>query len=262
MAEEMSQSINPELRPSGAFLVTGGTRGIGRAISVEFARTGAYVIANYLRNEKTAEELQAQAKAEKLPLELCRADLTTQDGLEKVATAVGEVGRPFFGLVHCAAIGAHKPIAELTARHFEWTMALNVRSFFELVKRLLPHFESGSSIVALSSPGAARAIPNYAVVGASKGALESLARYLAVELAPRGIRTNVLAPGAVQTDAWKIIPEGETKLAEAAKRSPLGRLITPEEVARTASFLCSPAATGINGHTLVVDGGASIASWC
>jgi len=262
MAESKSQFVSAECRLSGAILVTGGTRGIGRAVSVEFARAGAYVIANYLRNEKAASELQAQAEAEKLQLDFCRSDLTTPDGLQKTATAVGQLGRPFFGLVHCAAIGAHRPVAELTARHFEWTMALNVRSFFELVKLLLPNFVTGSSIVALSSPGAARAIPNYAVVGASKGALESLARYLAVELAPRGIRTNVLAPGAVATDAWKKIPEGEIKLEEAAKKSPLGRLITPEEVARAAVFLCSPAATGINGHTLVVDGGASIASWC
>ncbi|MBV8101634.1 MAG: SDR family oxidoreductase [Verrucomicrobia bacterium] len=262
MTELKSQFISAEFSPPGAFLVTGGTRGIGRAISVEFARAGAYVIANYLRNEKAASELQAQAEAEKFQLDFCRADLTTADGLQKVATAVGQLGRPFLGLVHCAAIGAHKPVAELTARHFEWTMALNVRSFFELVKLLLPNLVVGSSIVALSSPGASRAIPNYAVVGASKGALESLARYLAIELAPRGIRTNVLAPGAVATDAWKVIPGGEIKLGEAAKRSPLGRLITPEEVARAALFLCSPAATGINGHTLIVDGGASIASWC
>lgn len=262
MAESKSQFISAEFRLSGTILVTGGTRGIGRAISIEFARAGAYVVANYLRNEKAASELQAQAKAENVQLDFCRADLTTQDGLQKVTTAVSQLGRPFSGLVHCAAIGAHKPVDELTTRHFEWTMALNVRSFFELVKLLLPSFVVGSSIVALSSPGASRAIPNYAVVGASKGALESLARHLAVEWAPRGIRTNILAPGAVATDAWKAIPGGELKLGEAAKSSPLGRLITPEEVARAALFLCSPAATGINGQTLVVDGGASIASWC
>lgn len=262
MSELKSQLVTSELRLTGAVLITGGTRGIGRAISLEFARAGAHVIANYLRNEKAADQLRAQAEAEKLDLDLCRADLTTDDGLQKVTVAVSQVGRPFFGLVHCAAIGAHKPVAELTARHFDWTMALNVRSFFELVKLLLPNFVVGSSIVALSSPGASRAIPNYAIVGASKGALESLARHLAVELAPRGIRTNVVAPGAVATDAWKVIPGGESKLADAAKRSPLERLITPEEVARAALFLCSPLATGINGHTLVVDGGASVASWC
>lgn len=247
---------------SGTFLITGGTRGIGRAISVEFARAGAHVIANYLRNETTARELKALADAEKLHLDLCRADLTTAEGLQQIATAVERGGSPVCGLVYCAAIGAHRPFVELTARHFDWTMALNVRSFFELVKLLLPKLANGASIVVLSSPGASRAVPDYAVVGASKGALESLARHLAVELAPRGIRTNILAPGAVATDAWKAIPGGETRLAEAARRSPLRRLVKAEEVARAAQFLCSTAAAGVNGHTLVVDGGAATAAWC
>jgi NAD(P)-dependent dehydrogenase (short-subunit alcohol dehydrogenase family) len=247
---------------AGTFVITGGTRGIGRAIAIEFARGGAHVIANYLRNEKTAGELNALAKEEELHFDLCRADLTTSEGLQRVAAAVDQTGAPLCGIVHCAAIGVHRPIAELTVRHLDWTMALNVRSFFELVKLLLPKLVSGSSILALSSPGASRAIPNYGIVGASKGALESLARHLAVEWAPLGIRTNILSPGAIATDAWKAIPEGDAKLEEAARRSPLKRLVTPEEVAQAARFLCSPAAAGINGQTLVVDGGAGIASWC
>jgi NAD(P)-dependent dehydrogenase (short-subunit alcohol dehydrogenase family) len=252
----------PRISLSGAFLISGGTRGIGRAISLEFARAGAHVIANYLRNETAARELKDLAETEKIRLDLCRADLTTPQGLQQAAAAVKQTGSPLCGLVHCAAIGAHRPFAELTVRHLDWTMALNLRSFFELVKLLLPNFVAGASIVAVSSPGASRAVPDYSVVGASKGALESLARHLAVELAPRGIRTNILAPGAIATDAWKAIPGGESKVAEAAKRSPLGRLVTPEEVARAASFLCSKAAAGVNGHTLVVDGGAAVASWC
>jgi enoyl-[acyl-carrier protein] reductase III len=262
MAESKPLTQNPLIPLSGVFLITGGTRGIGRAISIEFARAGAHVIANYLRNEKTAGELKTLAEAENLKLDLCRADLTTPDGLRTTVATIEQTGSPLGGLVHCAAIGAHRPVAELTARHLDWTMALNLRSFFELVKLLLPNFAAASSVIVLSSPGASRAIPDYAIVGASKGALESLARHLAVEWAPRGIRTNILVPGAVATDAWKAIPGGEAKLAEAAKRSPLGRLITPEEVAQTARFLCCPAASGINGHTLVVDGGAGIASWC
>jgi len=262
MSQAKPEAMKTGFSLSGAFLVTGGTRGIGCAISMEFARAGAHVIANYLRNEKTAGELKSLADDEKLRFDLCRADLTSPDGLQKVAAEVDQISSPLCGLVHCAAIGAHRPIADLTVRHLEWTMALNVRAFFELVKLLLPKLVPGSSIVALSSPGASRAVPDYAVVGASKGALESLARHLAVELAPRGIRTNVVAPGAIATDAWKAIPGGEAKLGEAARRSPLGRLVTCEEVAQTARFLCSPAASGINGQTLVVDGGAGIASWC
>ena len=246
---------------SGLFLVTGGTRGIGAAISTQFARAGARVIANYLRNEAAARALKSLAEAERVCLELCRADLTAPGGLRQLEAAVDKAGGPLCGVVHCAAIGAHRPFSQLTARHLDWTFALNVRAFFELVQMLMPRLVSGSSLVALSSPGATRAIPNYAVVGASKGALESLARHLAIELAPKGIRVNIIAPGAVATDAWKAIPDGGARLAAAADRSPMRRLVTAQEVALAAQFLCSPAASGINGHTLVVDGGAGIAAW-
>lgn len=243
---------------SGSFFITGGTRGIGRAISLRFARAGAKVIANYLRDENSARELKTQAERDQLPVTLCRADLTTPKGLEEVEALIKQNGQPLAGLVHCAATGTHRPFAELTSRHLQWTMSLNVSSFFELVKMNLARFANGSSILAMSSAGALRAVPNYSVIGASKGALESLARHLAVELAPRGIRVNVIAPGAVATTVWDAIPDREKRLAEASARSPLGRLVTVEEVASTAHFLCSRAASGINGQTLTVDGGAGI----
>jgi enoyl-[acyl-carrier protein] reductase III len=250
--------MNGPFQLSGTFLVTGGTRGIGRAISTQFARAGACVIANYVRNEAAARELKALAEREQLQVELWRADLMVPEALKQVEAALARTAPPLRGLIHCAATGTFRPVTELTGRHLDWTLAVNMRAFFELVKILLPRFVSGSSVVAISSLGAIRAAPDYAAVGTSKGALEALARHLAVELAPRGIRVNILAPGAVATDAWKAIPGGEGRLAEAARRSPLGRLVTPEEVALAAQFLCSPAAAGINGHTLVVDGGASV----
>ena len=169
-----------------------------------------------------------------------------------------DVGKPLSGFVHCAATGVHRPIAELTKRHLEWTFSLNVGAFFELIKILMPYFSKTSSVVAVSSPGALRALPHYSVVGSSKGALAALARHFAVELAPRGIRVNILVPGTVLTDAWKAIPDSEDRLAEAARRAPIGRLVTPDEVASAAQFLCSKAASGIVGHTLFVDGGAGI----
>ncbi|MFZ0930128.1 MAG: SDR family oxidoreductase [Syntrophobacteraceae bacterium] len=243
---------------SGKMLVTGGTRGIGRAISLRFARAGATVIANYVRNEKAAEELTRLAAQEGLPIELCRADLTSPRGLEQIEHAVKDVGDPLSGFVHCAATGVHRPLAELTKRHLEWTFSLNVTAFFELMKILMPYFSETASVVAVSSMGATRALPAYSVVGASKGALSALARHLAVELAPKGIRVNILAPGTVLTDAWKVIPDSEQRLAEAVRRTPIGRVVTPDEVASVAQFLCSQAAVGIVGQTLCVDGGAGI----
>jgi len=161
-------------------------------------------------------------------------------------------------MVHCAATGIHRPIEELTERHFDWTFNLNVRTFFRLIKLLMPRFTQRSSVVAVSSWGALRALPSYSLVGSSKGALEALARHLAVELAPRGIRVNILTAGAVLTDAWKAMPNSEERIAETIRRTPAERLVTVEEVAYAAQFLCSDAAAGIIGHTLVVDGGAGI----
>jgi len=239
-------------------LVTGGTRGIGQAISLRFARSGAKVIANYLRNEEAAEHLKAITAEERLDVALCRADLTNERGLEQLEGSLQEQGPRLSGLVHCAATGIHRPIEELTERHFDWTFNLNVRVFFKLIKLLMARFSAGSSIVAVSSWGALRALPYYSLVGSSKGALEALARHLAVELAPSGVRVNILTAGAVVTDAWKAMPNSEARIAETIRRTPAGRLVTAEEVAYGAQFLCSDAASGVIGHTLVVDGGTGI----
>ena len=239
-------------------LVTGGTRGIGQAISLRFARAGATVIANYLRNEQAAEQLRAIATEERLAISLCRSDLTNERGLEQLDRSLQELGPNLSGLVHCAATGIHRPIEELTERHFDWTFNLNVRVFFKLIKLLMARFSEGSSIVAVSSWGALRALPSYSLVGSSKGALEALARHMAVELAPRGIRVNILTAGAVLTEAWKAMPNSEARIAETVRRTPAGRLVTTEEVAYGAQFLCSDAASGIIGHTLVLDGGTGV----
>lgn len=239
-------------------LVTGGTRGIGHAITLRFARAGASVLANYIRDHDSAEKLKQRAEQERLAIEICRADLTAEKGMECLLAALDEFGQHLDCLVHCAATGVHRPLDELTLRHFDWTMALNIRAFFDLVRRLLPKFIEGGSILAISSEGAVRALPQYALVGTSKGALEALVRHLAAELGPRGIRVNALAPGAVATDAWKVLPHAEERLAEMIRRTPLGRLVDFEEVASAAQFLCSDAASGIIGQTLVVDGGFRI----
>jgi enoyl-[acyl-carrier protein] reductase III len=255
----MSASENDLFSLHGkTILITGGTRGIGEAISLRFARAGATVIANYIRNEQAAEHLKAVATEEQLAIYLCRADLTNERGLEQLDRSLQERGGVLSGLVHCAATGIHRPIKELTDRHFDWTFNLNVRSFFKLTKLLMARFTKGSSIVAVSSWGALRALPHYSLVGSSKGALEAFARHLAAELAPQGIRVNILTAGVVLTDAWKAIPDSDARIAEAIRRTPSGRLATAEEIAYGAQFLCSDAAAGMIGHTLVLDGGAGI----
>lgn len=237
-------------------VVTGGTGGLGRAICLELAREGADVIASYAHREEPASALISAAAAEQLSVRLVRGDLTSAEGRQRVMTEVGETSLD--GLVHCAATGVHRRVEELTTRQWDFTFALNVSAFLLLVQQLLPKFAAGASLVALSSEGAVRVVPAYAAIGASKGALESLCRYLAVELASRQIRVNVLAPGHVITPAWEAFPDAEARLDEARRHTPRGQLVTAEEVAQVARFLCSPASTGINGQKLVVDGGRSI----
>ncbi len=239
-------------------LVTGGTRGIGRAISWQLACAGASVLANYVHNDAMAESLRAEAKEAGLAIQICRADLTSKKGLDALAAEVGPPDMALSALVHCAATGVHRPIDALTTRHLDWTFALNVRAFFDLVLLLLPRLREGASVLAVSSEGAVRAVPFYTVVGASKGALEAMARHLAVELAPRGVRVNILSPGSILTEAWDAFPDKEARLEKERARTPRGRLVTLSEVGQVAQFLCSDAASGIVGQTVVVDGGKGI----
>lgn len=240
-------------------LITGGTRGVGRAISLQFARSGARVLANFVRDQKAADDLESIARSEGLALTTCRADLTNETGQQRLMEAVGAL-EPLTTFVHCAASGVHRPVDQLTARHFDFTFALNVRAFLQLTVALLPRFAPPASIIAVSSEGAHRAVPHYTLVGSSKGALESMVRHFAAELAPRNIRVNALAPGTVLTDAWKTLPDAQRRLDDAAKRSPIGRLVSLDEVARAAQFLASDASSGIIGHTLVVDVGSHLVS--
>lgn len=239
-------------------LVSGGTRGVGRTISVEFARAGATVFANYVRNQAAADELAALAKAESLDIRLVRADISADAGSKQLLEFVDAQGRKLDAFIHCAATGVHKPVEQLTLRHYDWTFALNTRAFFHLTIQLLPRFAPAASVVAMSSAGAQFAVEQYTLIGASKGALEAMVRHFAAELAPKGIRVNAVSPGTLHTDAWNAMPNAGERLERSAKNTPIQRLVTLEEVAHTTRFLCSAASSGITGQTLVVDGGARI----
>jgi len=138
-------------------------------------------------------------------------------------------------------------------------MAINAGALLPLVQHFvkLPSREE-KTVVAVSSLGATRAIPNYTAVGASKAALESMVRHMAAELAPQGVRINAISAGTVDTDALKFFPNREQLLEESSRRTPAGRLLTAQDVANTVVFLCTPFASMIHGQTIVVDGGYSI----
>jgi enoyl-[acyl-carrier protein] reductase III len=160
--------------------------------------------------------------------------------------------------VHNAATGVIKPALETEDKHWDWTLNANARALLSLARACAPDMPNGSSIVAVSSLGAQRVLENYVLVGTSKAALESVVRYLAVELSPRGIRVNAVSAGVVETEALDHFPNREQMLSAGKTRTPAGRLVEPEDVAGAVAFLCSPDADMLRGHTLIMDGGYSL----
>lgn len=241
-----------------AALITGGSRGIGRAIAIRLAASGADVAVNYVRHRRDAEETAAQVAKLGRRCLLVKANVANGDDVREMFLAIsGELGRLDI-LVSNAASGVLKPALELTERHWNWAMDINARALLTLVQQGLPLMVRGSRVMAVSSLGSVRAIENYTTVGASKAALESLVRHLAVELGPRGINVNTISAGAVDTDALKHFPNREEILRLATERTPLGRLTMPEDVADVALFLCSGLAGMIQGQVITVDGGYAI----
>ena len=234
-------------------LVTGGSRGIGRAIALRFARDGARRVAiGYLRNDRAAEETANELRTAGAEPVLVRGNVTSDRVLREVE-ALG----PLDVLVHNAATGVIRPALETEDRHWDWTLNANARALLSLARVVAPSMPQGSSIVALSSLGAQRVLENYVLVGTSKAAVESLVRYLAVELAPRGIRVNAVSGGVVETGALEHFPNREEML-RAGAANPVGRLVSPDDMAGAVAFLCSPDADMVRGQTLVVDGGFSL----
>ena len=238
----------------GSVLVTGGTRGIGKTIALRLASEGAArVVLGYLRNDAAAEAAAEEVREAGADPLLVRGNVAS----DKVIAEFASHG-PYAVVVHNAATGVIKPALETEDKHWDWTLNANARALLSLARACAPDMESGSSIVAISSLGAQRVLENYVLVGTSKAALESVVRYLAVELSPRGIRVNAVSAGVVETEALDHFPNREDMLRSGRTRTPAGRLVEPDDIAGAVAFLCSPDARMVRGHTLIVDGGYSL----
>lgn len=247
-------------------LVTGGSGDIGRAICLTLARCGASVSFSYFSDHEGARRTSRELIELGAPQpRVLRVNFgQARSSAEFIQQASSEFEHIDL-LISNAASGVFRPARELGDRHFQWAMDVNARSLLLLAQGLTarrgeapPVLRPGSVIVALSSLGAVRAIPHYTALGASKAALESIARHLALELGPQGIRVNVVSPGLVPTRALDHFPNKADLLAVAGGRTPLGRLCTPDDVAGVVALLCSPQAAMIHGQTIHVDGGYSI----
>ena len=239
-------------------LVTGGARGIGRAIAKKLAASGADVAVNYYNSHDEAEALCAEVRALGRRAVAIQGSVGVPDSVDEIFDALRSHFDHLDIVVSNAASGVLKPVMEMGLKHWRWCVETNALAVNLLAQRAVPMMKDGGRIIAMSSLGAQRAMPGYGFIGASKAALEALVRALAQELGPRGIRVNTVSAGVVDTDALAYFPNRDQLLENFAQRTPAGPVLTPDDVAGAVYLLCLPESAMINGHTLVVDGGFCI----
>ncbi len=245
-------------------LVTGGGRGIGKAIAKRLAAEGADIVINFFRNREPAEETADEIRQMGRQVEVIRANIADPDALERMFTAIQERFQGLDILINNAASGYNRPVLEQRVKGWDWTMNINARAALFAAIHAVPLMETRGrgTIVNVSSIGGRRVLPEYVTVGASKAALEAVTRYLAVELAAKQIVVNAVSAGPVDTEALRHFPllqdALQQRLQRFAQHTPAGRNVTPEDIAGVVAFLCTPDAAMICGQIIVVDGGFTL----
>lgn len=248
----------PETLEGKVALVTGGARGIGRAIALKLAAHGCDIAINYYNSHEEAEALCEQLRELGRRAIAIQGSVAEPDSVKEIFGRFKETFDKVDILVSNAASGVLKPTLSMNRKHWRWCLETNALAVLLTAQQAVEIMPSGGRILALSSLGASRAIPEYGFVGASKAAVESLVRSLAQELGPKGIRVNTISAGVVDTDALAYFPNRNSLLQSYRERNPTQQELLPNHVADAAYLLCLPEADMINGHTLVVDGGFAI----
>jgi enoyl-[acyl-carrier protein] reductase III len=239
-------------------LITGGSRGIGRALSLKFSRLGATVLINFLQNTKKAEETQRLIQKSGKKCLLYQSNLNNPEEISQMMSKITDDFGRLDILVHNAALGVFKPTLQIRTNQWDLSMNINARALLLLAKKSIKLMKNGGNIIGISSLGSHRVAPNYGAIGISKAALESLIRYLAVEMAPYNIRVNGVAGGIIKTESIKKFPEYEKATAMVLKNIPAKRLGMPDDIANAVIQLVSDEASWIYGQIFVVDGGQSL----
>jgi len=239
-------------------LVTGSGRGIGRAVALKLASQGADIIVNFFRRRDAAEQTARDVEALGVKAKVIRANVGDPAKIDEMFDTIGNNFGHLDILINNAASGVGRAVMDLDVKAWEWTMNINARAVLLCAQRAAKLMEGrGGKIISISSLGSFLVLPTYTIVGVSKAALEALTRYLAIELAPKGICVNAVAGSAVETEALKFYIK-EQLIPDTRQATPAGRMVLPEDMANVVAFLCSEEAFMIRGQTIIVDGGTSV----
>jgi NAD(P)-dependent dehydrogenase (short-subunit alcohol dehydrogenase family) len=239
-------------------LVTGASRGMGRAAALALAAAGARVVVHYGRNADEAKSVVEQIRVAGGRADAVGADLSTPDGPQMLAAQVRDlIGGHLDIVVANAGISRSAAIEDVTVKDFDDLFAVNVRAPYFLVQQLLPVLGDGSSVLFVSSLGAHAAVGTLSAYAATKGAIDTLVKYFAAALGPRGIRVNAIAPGVIDTDMSNFAKTDEGKSMVLGMQA-LKRIGQPEDVGPVVAFLSSDDARWITGDTIRVDGGSKL----
>lgn len=243
-------------------LVTGGSRGIGRATALRLAEAGADIVINFVSSRPKAEEVAKEILAMGRRVAIVRADVCEELDIRTMMEFVGETFGKLDILVSNAASGGFRPLLAATNRNFEAAMNTNVRSLMLLVQAAYPLLEKATArakVVGISSHGSHTALPWYGLIGTSKAALESLVRHFALELGDKGMNFNIVQAGLVETDSTKLLPGSEIMFGARLEKTMVGeRQLLDADVADAVLFMSSPISDLVQGQTLIVDGGAAV----
>ena len=243
-------------------IITGGSRGMGQRLALKLAADKANVIVNYRRDDEAAKATVAQIEALGGSALAVQADVAETESVESLINQSVERFGSLDVVVANAAASAFKPLSQIYGRHVEKTMSLTVQGFLDLVRLSTPHMNEGGRVMAVSGWDSFRVLPGHGLLGAGKAAMETLVKYLAIELAKDKITTVGVCPGPIDTDSFRFYAGDSWADYEKhwLTQTPSGAYPTPDEVADVMAYLVSPASAAINGQTIVVDGGLSLAT--
>ena len=239
-------------------IITGGTRGLGKELCLEFAKNGCNVIFTYSRSQTESKKVKLEIEKLGVTAKFFKLNLLSPDNINQFCEIIKKENINFDFLINNAASGVMKNSIETTEKHWDWTMQVNVKGPWLLSKNLSKNINKKGKIINISSPGSTKVLNNYFSIGVSKAALESLTRYMAYDLAKDDISVNSISASLLETDAIKHFPNQEEIKSILSRKNPKQKKLIPNDVAKLAVSLCSEAGDMVIGQNILIDGGDTL----